>query len=98
MSEHYLGCNLTHDSMRSICAVHAPYPGHNSEREIEEHLANAHLIAAAPELLEALKRAAPWLGKMIADGAHMNSVLPKDCERTLQMIEAAIAKAEGREP
>jgi hypothetical protein len=58
---------------------------------------DANLIAAAPELLEALKRAAPWLGKMIADGAHKNSVLSRDCEVTLKLVEAAIAKAEGRE-
>jgi hypothetical protein len=55
---------------------------------------HANLIAAAPELLKAIKRAAPWLGKMIADGGHINAVLPNDCVRTLEMVEAAIRKAE----
>jgi hypothetical protein len=58
--------------------------------------ANARLIAAAPELLAALRRAVPWLGKMIADGAHLNSVLPRDCEMALRQAEAIIAKAEGK--
>ena len=56
----------------------------------------AHLIAAAPELLLAVKRAEMWIGKMIADGAHLNSVAPGQCVTTLRMIEAAIAKSEGR--
>ena len=58
--------------------------------------ANAALIAAAPDLLAALRRATPWLGKLIADGGHNNAVLPRDAEAALAMAEAAIAKAEGR--
>jgi hypothetical protein len=57
--------------------------------------ANARLIAAAPEMLEALTRAAPWLGKLIANNVHMDCVMPNDAIRTLDMIEAAIAKAKG---
>jgi hypothetical protein len=48
----------------------------------------------APEMLQALRRAAPWLGKMIADGAHQNAVLPNDCVRTLQLVEDVIERAE----
>ena len=44
-----------------------------------ECLANARLIAASPELLSALERCLPWIGKMIADKAHLNSVAPNDC-------------------
>lgn len=47
------------------------------------------------ELLEALERCVPWLGKMIADGAHMNATLPNDAVRSLEMAEAAISKAKG---
>jgi len=62
-----------------------------------EALANARLIAVAPELLAACQRATPWLGKMIADGGHLAAVLPQDAVRSLEMLEAAIAKATGKE-
>jgi len=55
--------------------------------------ANQQTAELRAEMLEVLQRAAMWLGKMIADEAHMNSVLPKDCERTLDMVETAIRKA-----
>ena len=54
---------------------------------------NARLAAASPEMLHALKRALPWIGKMIADNAHMNSVAPNDCVGAMQEMEAAILKA-----
>jgi len=63
----------------------------------DEFWANAALLEAAPELLEACKRAGVWLGKMIADNAHLNSVGPSHCVKTLRMVEAASAKAERRE-
>ena len=46
-------------------------------------------------MLAALKRAAPWLGRLIADGGHLNSVMPGDAVRTLEMVESAIAEAEA---
>jgi len=49
------------------------------------------------ELLEACKRAIPWLGKMVADGAHRSAVAPLDCENALRQAEAAIAKAKGEQ-
>jgi hypothetical protein len=55
--------------------------------------ANCRLIEAATELLAALRRAVPWLGKLIADGAHLNSVAPNDAIGALEQAEAAIAKA-----
>lgn len=54
------------------------------------------LIAAAPDLAAACKRAIPWLGKLIADGAHLNSVAPNDAIGALEQLEAAIARTEGR--
>ena len=62
-----------------------------------ETIANARLIAAAPELLGAGKMATRWLGKMIADNGHLASVSPSDCVKTLRLLEKAIAAAEGGE-
>lgn len=56
---------------------------------------DALLIAAAPDLLEACKRALPWIGKMIADKAHLNAVAPNDCVGAMEQLEAAITKAKG---
>lgn len=63
--------------------------------ENETGKANAQAIAALPDLHEALARAVPWLGKMIADGGHLGCVLPNDAVRTLQMAEAALAKVKS---
>ena len=51
----------------------------------ETDIANAHLIAAAPELLEALK-----LADAMLSGANMNANVVE------RKIRAAIAKAEGK--
>lgn len=50
------------------------------------------------ELLAALKRVVPWIGKMIADGGHQDAVAPLDCENALKQAEAAIAKADNQSP
>ena len=68
--------------------------------EQAEGQANARLIAKAwllPELLEACERALPWIGKLIAEGVHQQAVMPGDAVRTMQMLEAAIAKATNTE-
>lgn len=64
-----------------------------SDAEIEL----AKRLCAFPAMLKALRKAAPWLGKLIADGGHLNSVAPNDAIGTLQRVEAAIAQAEGVE-
>ena len=58
----------------------------------EEGLANARLIAAAPELLEALKKVE---ASMFVLGLHIDE---DDCEgcRLKVMAREAIAKAEGK--
>jgi len=55
--------------------------------------ANAHLIAAAPELLEACRNLSQYVAKGIADGAFKDCVLPKGAEKRLNQAQAAIAKA-----
>lgn len=67
-----------------------------SLKPMDESIANALLIASAPELLEACKRALPWMGKLIASRVHEDCVMPNDAVRTMEMLEAYIAKAEGR--
>jgi len=49
--------------------------------------ANASLIAAAPELLEALEQAADYLAEFFEEGRE---------HRVIKLADAAIAKAEGR--
>ena len=53
---------------------------------------NAKLCAAGPEMITAIRRALPWIGKMIADGGHMNSVLPNDAVRTMEMLDSVCKK------
>ena len=55
--------------------------------------ANARLIAAAPDLLAMCKLAANYVAKMVVD--NVNTVVPPII--ALNRIEAAIAKAEGKE-
>jgi hypothetical protein len=47
------------------------------------------------ELLFALKRCVPWLGKMIADGGHLQAVAPNDAVLSLARAEQLIAKIEA---
>lgn len=63
-----------------------------------ERRANAQLIAAAPELLEACKKTITWLafnaGRMEADPNHHPQAL-KNIKEDLDVVIAAIQKAEG---
>jgi hypothetical protein len=73
-----------------------------SEVEGEELEANGHLIAAAPELYEALKRARDMLQSVagdIEDGGSLDSLRGKYVLAILGVRDAAytaLAKAEGR--
>jgi hypothetical protein len=72
----------------------------------EENIANAHLIAAAPELLEALKRAANALEafeaysedmREVGRGLSINLATGGESFTPTADARAAIARAEGRE-
>lgn len=63
-----------------------------TESGAEEQLANARLIAAAPELLEALKALIDNVGICICYDES-----EREC-KAWEMAEAAIAKAEGEQP
>jgi len=60
------------------------------EHQAAASLANARLIAAAPDLLSALRDLA-----VVVSGYPMSGM---DAEARLQAAYAAIARAEGREP
>ena len=67
----------------------ASTPNAHTERDIEEEFANANLIAAAPDLLEALKEVTELLNAVLglsSEPSH-GSIAAK--------ARAAIAKAEG---
>lgn len=59
---------------------------HKSDRSAKEVEANAHLIAAAPELLEACELAVKYIGKMVSDDIEPPHI-------SLARIEQAIANA-----
>lgn len=65
-----------------------PIEDEMGEDAYEEQIANAHLLAAAPELLEAIKAMLPWF---------CPNEDASDCEiRTLDVLDL-IARAEGKE-
>lgn len=63
-----------------------------SARAIRKYGAGRDDLAYAKlaEARAALNKAAPWLGRLIADGGHRNCVSPNDAERTLEMVEAVL--------
>jgi hypothetical protein len=74
--------------LRSIAEIHDHSDTANEELT-EEAKANAHLIAAAPEMLEALKHMAAWLNSgVIVDGKRPNLML--------SVVNQTIAKATGQ--
>jgi hypothetical protein len=73
------------------------YRGDSRLAEVWSFEGNAHLIAAAPELLEACKLAIPWLSKAIESGAFSECAGPSVADRALEAMIAAIAKAEGEQ-
>jgi hypothetical protein len=78
-----------------LCNVAEAVYDESNEPSIVEIDANERLIEAAPAMFKSLNRLIPWIGRMIADGAHKNTVAPLDCENGLAEAEALIKKILG---
>jgi hypothetical protein len=91
LNEYGSPLNVNKDAATTIASC----DGDSGVGDSKEAEANARLIAAAPDLLAALRRAVPWLGKLIADNGHADSAAPNDAIGALRQAEDAIAKAEG---
>ena len=78
-------------------AVFTPKNDGKPGRMVASNLAEeyARLIAAAPELLEALLSLTQWVGRGIADGAYSDCVAPDAAVRALDKAEDLIRKAKG---
>ena len=66
--------------------------GRGKHREKDEVIANAHLVAAAPDMLSALKFARPLVEKW----CHYQGETEELFDEYLGPVDDAIAKAEGR--
>ena len=82
------------DPVRRIAVV-----DYTTGSETEEHNANAHLIAAAPAMYEALKALHSVLDQRMPDGRTLNQHLSQEVFECFYgpaiAARAAIAKAEG---
>lgn len=82
--------NFTHPNGKTYTIAKA-FSGLGGNDFKEQH-ANAHLIAAAPDLLEALEEIAQGMGAYNVDPLeHANNVI----EEAKSIARAAIAKAKG---
>ncbi len=79
------------ESHRTVAHLPIPYPARDHSRD-DEMKANARLIAAAPDMLDALKDALMVLqSAAAADPTWTQAAMARDD------VSAAIAKAEGRD-
>lgn len=68
--------------------VYIAYVGADCGVTSEDH-ANAHLIAAAPDLLAALE----WIAENVGAGASMGGITEKFCEEAANVARDAISRA-----
>lgn len=74
-----------------------PAPNSAPMDSLETYEADARLIAAAPEMLQALRSSRETLLTAIRAGCDLPSFDPRD-HRAIKEIDAAISKATGEQP
>jgi hypothetical protein len=90
----HVGCEDRHDQPQvlSMCGELIAVVAHECVKQPPELQANARLIAAAPDMYEALKR----ISKATSDGLdHTRDVAV--LERCIRLAQSVTAKAEGRD-
>lgn len=105
------GYVLTDHMMGAVATVHCSGEGedwsqHGDNPKFAEAVANAHLIAAAPELLETLQSLNAFVGVMVGCGPEATIPdtittplgVPVKIGEIMRDAAAALAKAEGRTP
>ena len=83
-----VGAPVVSQQGRTVAKVSYPYTPGMPQAAIDECVANGHLIAAAPDLLAALK--------LIEAEASLADVLGYGWDKARAAARAAIAKAEAR--
>lgn len=58
----------------------------------EQELGNLALIEIAPDLLFAVRRCLPWLGRSLAEGAHIGVAMPNDLRETISLCQSLVDK------
>jgi hypothetical protein len=79
-----------------IAHVESVHPkGQRKSSDFDTEAANARLIAAAPDLLQALQGALPWMAKAVESGVFSGCAMPSVAQRAYDAMNAALAKATG---
>lgn len=89
-----LGANISNLDGKNIATVMISGPWIDDVSEAEGN-ANYHLIAAAPEMLEALEQALRCLVVAEHNGAFADCAAPRVGEKLIQKIDSILDKAKG---